>query len=76
MNRDAVFLLIRNALDLVQHVATDAGGSGVSWGLGSVGTNGQISPTVNGDSGIGLASMHPNASKTFKEMEVGGTFLI
>ena len=60
MNRDAVFLLIRNALDLVQNVVTDSGSMSASQG----------SPVLNGDSGIGLSSMHPNASRAFKEMEV------
>ena len=61
MNRDAVFLLIRNALDLVQHVVTDGG---------AIASNGNASPTLNGDSGIGLAAMHPTASRAFKELEV------
>ncbi|XP_070185642.1 alpha-catulin-like isoform X2 [Littorina saxatilis] len=60
MNRDAVFLLIRNALDLVQHVVTDGG---------AITSNGNISPTLNGDSGIGLSSLHPTASRAFKELE-------
>ncbi|PVD38027.1 hypothetical protein C0Q70_00634 [Pomacea canaliculata] len=59
-NRDAVFLLIRNALDLMQHVVTDGG---------IVARNGNASPVVNGDSGIGLASTHPTASRAFKELE-------
>jgi len=61
MNRDAVFLLIRNALDLVQHVVTDGG---------TVGSSGNASPTLNGDSGIGLSAMHPTASRAFKDLEV------
>ncbi|XP_076457374.1 alpha-catulin-like isoform X2 [Babylonia areolata] len=60
MNRDAVFLLIRNALDLIQHVVTDGG---------AIMSNGNTSPTLNGDSGIGLAAMHPTASRAFKELE-------
>nr|KAG5702399.1 hypothetical protein BaRGS_027486 [Batillaria attramentaria] len=60
LNREAVFLMIRNSLDLVQRVVTDGG---------AVMSNGNVSPTLNGDSGIGLSAMHPTASRAFKELE-------
>lgn len=32
--------------------------------------NGDLSPTTNGDSGIGLAAHQPTASRAIKELEV------
>ncbi|XP_041375020.1 alpha-catulin-like [Gigantopelta aegis] len=59
LNRDGVFAQIHRALYLIQHIVTDG-----SYNI----TNGNTSPTINGDSGIGLATT-PRASKAFKEFE-------
>lgn len=59
-NREGVFRLMRKALDLVQHVVSD----------GTCQSNGDMSPTVNGDSGIGLATSQPTASRCIKDFEV------
>ncbi|XP_064598146.1 alpha-catulin-like isoform X2 [Liolophura sinensis] len=58
-NREGVFRLMRKALDLVQHVVSD----------GTCQSNGDMSPTVNGDSGIGLATSQPTASRCIKDFE-------
>ncbi|XP_050418268.1 alpha-catulin isoform X3 [Patella vulgata] len=59
-NRDGVFVQMKRALDLLQHVVTD--GSGLYM-------NGNSSPTTNGDSGIALNTSQPTASRAFKDFE-------
>ncbi|XP_005101953.1 alpha-catulin isoform X2 [Aplysia californica] len=59
-NRQGVFSMIRQSLDLIQHVVTQGGQEEVRPEGG---------PIVNGDSGIGLASSHPTASRAFSDFE-------
>ncbi|XP_062615012.1 alpha-catulin-like [Saccostrea cucullata] len=58
-NREGVFKLMKGALKMIHHIVTDEGGSQA---------NGNVSPELNGDSGIGLDN-HFSACKAFKEFE-------
>ncbi|ESO99195.1 hypothetical protein LOTGIDRAFT_141992 [Lottia gigantea] len=59
-NRDGVFIQMKRALDLLQHIVTDGTGFFM---------NGNSSPTANGDSGIALNTSQPTASRAFKDFE-------
>ncbi|BFZ21985.1 hypothetical protein BsWGS_25024 [Bradybaena similaris] len=58
--RQGVFSMIRQALELIQHVVVQGGPEDVRPEGG---------PVVNGDSGIGLSWTHPTASKAFCDFE-------
>ncbi|XP_052829405.1 alpha-catulin isoform X1 [Octopus bimaculoides] len=57
-NRAGVFAQMRRALDMVHQIVTNGGMSSDS-----------LSPTVNGDSGIGLATSQPTASRVLKDFD-------
>ncbi|CAG5122756.1 unnamed protein product [Candidula unifasciata] len=58
--RQGVFSMIRQSLELIQHVVVQGGPDEVRPEGG---------PVVNGDSGIGLSWTHPTASKAFCDFE-------
>ncbi|XP_048777527.1 alpha-catulin-like isoform X2 [Ostrea edulis] len=58
-NREGVFKLMKGALGMIHHIVNDEGGNQ---------SNGNVSPVLNGDSGIGLDNKH-SACKAFKEFE-------
>lgn len=51
---------MKGALGMIHHIVNDEGGNQ---------SNGNVSPVLNGDSGIGLDNKH-SACKAFKEFEV------
>jgi hypothetical protein len=51
---------MKGALSMIHHIVNDEGGNQA---------NGNVSPVLNGDSGIGLDNKH-SACKAFKEFEV------
>lgn len=58
-NRAGVFAQMRRALDMIQQIVTNG-----------VTCSDSLSPTVNGDSGIGLATAQPTASRVLKDFDV------
>lgn len=57
-NRAGVFAQMRRALDMIQQIVTNG-----------VTCSDSLSPTVNGDSGIGLATAQPTASRVLKDFD-------
>ncbi|CAL1545906.1 unnamed protein product [Lymnaea stagnalis] len=58
--RQGVFSMIRQAQELIQHVVLQGGPEE---------NRSERGPVLNGDSGIGLVSSHPTASKAFSDFE-------